>query len=136
GIPVSVCATHGESGPVSAALEAAGIPCLPLQAGGGGRIGRGWRLFRHLRDRRTAVLHVHHFNMLAIAYWPARLAGVRRIVVTEHTDYELQRSRRARSVARRYGRRADAVTAVHGGLAAILVDDVGLPEDLVHVIPN
>ena len=136
GVPTSVCSTHGGTGPIARTLEAKDVPCEPLQAGPGGRVGRAIRLFRHLRRHRTAVLHVQHFNILSVVRLPARLAGVRRIVVTEHTDYHLRRHRKARSVARRHGRKADAVTVVHEALAEYLVEELDFPAERVTVIPN
>ena len=136
GVPTSVCATHGDVGPVGESLLADGIPCVPAGAGGGGRPGRTWRLFRHFRRSRTTVVHVHHFNMLAAAYRAARLAGVRRIVVTEHSDYQMRTRTGARQRARKYGPLADMVTVVHDGLALYLDREIGIPRDRVVVIPN
>ncbi len=136
GVSTTVCATHGGSGPISEQLRAEGIHCLPIQIGRGGRLGRALRLYRHLRRSRTTVLHVHHFNMLAIAYWPARIAGVKRIVVTEHSNYLLRTQSSARRIARRYGRRVDLTTVVHQGLADYLVNQIGLDARRVRVIPN
>lgn len=82
GVATTVCATHLEEGPIGRSLTADGIECEPLRAGPGGRMGRAWRLYRHLRRHGTRVLHAHHFNVLSIAFAPAKLAGVGRIVVT------------------------------------------------------
>jgi glycosyltransferase involved in cell wall biosynthesis len=79
---------------------------------------------------------VHHFNMLAIAYWPARFAGVKRIVVTEHSNYLMRTQSSARRIARRYGSRVDLITVVHQGLADYLVDEIGVDAARVRVIPN
>jgi hypothetical protein len=136
GVPTSACSTHGGFGPISESLQAEGISCEPLQAGPGGRIGRALRLYRHLRAHRTAVVHVQHFNMLSIVYGPARLAGVKRIVVTEHTDYFLRTDSRARRVARWFGSRADVITVVHQGLADYLATDLGLDDGSDHVFTN
>lgn len=136
GVRTSVCSTHGDVGPIGESLLADGIPCVPAGAGGGGRPGRAWRLFRHFRRSGTTVAHVHHFNMLAAAYRAARLAGVRRIVVTEHSDYQMRTRTGARERARKYGPLADLVTVVHDGLASYLDREIGIPRDRVAVISN
>lgn len=136
GVPTTACSTHGGAGPISESLQTAGIGCEPLQQGPGGRLGRALRLFTHLRKHRTSVLHVHHFNMLSIVYGPARLAGVKRIVVTEHTDYLMRTNARARRIARRYGRRADGITVVHQGVADYLTRELGLDTRSVSVVTN
>jgi len=74
--------------------------------------------------------------MLVTTFVPARLALVRRIVVTEHTDEELRHSPEARKTASRYGRRVDAVSTVHSGIRKYIVGYLGFPEDQVVVIPN
>lgn len=135
GVDTTVCATHGGPGPISAELEEAGIRWLALTPGGGGRIGARTRLFRHLKATGTTVVHVHHLNMLAFAYLPVRLAGVERIVVTEHSVHQLRRSRRVRRRATRNARRADLVTVVHRGLARYLSHH-GVPPARLRVIPN
>lgn len=133
---VTVYATHGGVGAVGRALEEAGISCCALEPGPGGRLGRAWRLYRRLRADRVRVLHVHHFNMLSTVYRPARWAGVRRIVVTEHSDYQMRNRPAAMRRARRFGPRADAVTVVHEGLARFLRTETGIAPGDIRVIPN
>lgn len=136
GVPTTACATHGGYGPISEQLTASGVTCEAVQPGIGGRVGRAIRLYRHLRRHRTSVVHVHHFNMASIVYWPARLAGVDRIVVTEHSNYGMRTQAAARRRARRYGKLVDAVTVVHQGLADYLVDEIGLGSTDIRVVVN
>lgn len=133
GIATTVCATHGPGGLLEDKLMQDGIPCF---VAGGGRIKRMIRLYRHFRTVGTTVAHVHHFNMLASAYRPARLAGVSKIVVTEHSSHLLRTRSVDRWRARRFARRVDHVTAVHDGLADYLMDEIHLPSERVSVIPN
>jgi len=136
GRDVSVCATHGGAGPASALLDEAGIPWLAADTSGGNRIRRATMLFSHFRRTRCDVLHVHHFNMLAAAYIPARLAGVRRIVVTEHSDYMMRQDPSTMRRARMYGKKSDAISVVHDGLRQFICDNIGVLESGVEVIPN
>ena len=136
GMRVSAVATHSGRGTTSEKLEAAGIPCLALGEDAGGRLRRSIRLFDHLRRTRCKILHVHHFNMLATCYWPARLAGVRRIVVTEHSIHLMQDDRRSLQAARKYGPKADLITVVHQGMREFIGQALGTLASDIEVIPN
>lgn len=136
GWPIEICATHTLDGPVRSWLERRGVPAFGMQSGADSRIGRRWRLYRLLRRRRIEVLHVQHFSMLALCYWPARLAGVRRIVVTEHNEQLIQTNPRMIRRSRFYGTRADLVTVIHDGIRRYLVDELGIPETQVQTIRN
>ena len=136
GRDVSVCATHGDAGPASDLLDQAGIPWTAADRGGGSRLSRATKLFNHFRSTRCEVLHVHHFNMLAAAYVPARLAGVRRIVVTEHSDYMMRQDPSTMRRARTFGKKADAISVVHEGLRRFICENLGVGESEVEVIPN
>lgn len=136
GVRTSVCSTHGAMGSIGAELTRSGIECVPLQEGLGGRLGRTFRLVRHLKATRTTVLHVHHFNMLAAVGLAARIARIPRIVLTEHSIHQLRVKPRVLRRARRHAHRADMVTVVHDGLAKFLVEEVGVPAERILVIPN
>lgn len=136
GIDTSVCSTHGGLGPIAESLEPFGIECEALQDGTFGRFGRPFRLFHHLRRHRTRVLHVHHFNMLSVVYRVARLAGVERIVVTEHSDHQVRKDERTVRATSRLGRRVDLITAVHQDLADYLSSIIPVSEVPIRVIPN
>lgn len=136
GADSSVCATHGGGGPVSDGLRQDRIPWCAAERESENRIQRAWRVYRHLRSTRCRVLHAHHFNMLAVSYAPARLAGVDRIVVTEHSDYLMKSDPDTLQRARKYARRADHVTVVHAGLKDFVCGHLGLPEGQVSVVPN
>lgn len=136
GWPIEVCATHSADGPVRTWLEQAGIPAVGIDIESRSRIDRRWQIHWLMRSRRIELMHVQHVPMLALCYWPARLAGVGRIVVTEHTDEQMRSSARVASMGRRYGRRADLATVVHEGLRRYMVGELGVPPSRVRTIPN
>lgn len=136
GVHASVCSTHGGLGPIAGLLEASGIECEALQGGAFGRFGRPFRLLRHLRRHRTSVLHVHHFNMLSVVYHVARLAGVERIVVTEHSDHQVRKDERTVRATSRLGKKVDLITAVHRDLADYLSSIIPAPKEPIRIIPN
>lgn len=112
---------------------------IPWCAAGGeseNRYQRAWRVYRHLHSTGCRILHAHHFNMLAVSYAPARLAGVGRIVVTEHSDYLMKSDPDTLRRARKYAKRADHVTVVHAGLKDFVCEHLNLPEGMVSVVPN
>lgn len=136
GWDVTVAATHSANGPVRDALEAAGIACHGLDIESRGRLARRWAIFRLCRRLQPDVLHAQHIHMLMLAYWPARLAGVRRFVVSEHSDRRLRERPGLRRRLRRYARRVSQITVIHDELARYLVEDVGIAAERVQVIVN
>lgn len=59
-----------------------------------------WRLAGLLSDLKADVVHTHHVGPMIYGGIAARLAGVRRLVHTEHDAWHLQDPRRARLVRR------------------------------------
>ena len=133
---VIVAATHSSDGPMRAALVAAGLDCHGLDIEHRGRFGRRWAIFRLCRHLKPDVLHAQHIPMLLLCFWPAWLAGVRRFVVTEHTDHQLRLRPDLRRRLRRYERWITRITVIHSGLSRYLVEEVGIPEERVRVIVN
>lgn len=90
-----------------------------------------------LRRLAPALVHVHHVWPAADRYLAslARAAGVRHFVVTEHIVGE-PHSGSQRALKRQELGRADAVTAVCGAVAEMLVADYGIDRARVRVIPN
>lgn len=136
GYPVEVCATHSAHGPIAVHLEQQGVRCFGIDADARSWAGRRLALFRLFRQRRVEVLFVQHFPMLVLCNVPARLAGVSRLVVTEHTDEQLRSSRKLQRLARRHAIGLDAVTVIHAGLRDALSGMLGITPERVVVIPN
>lgn len=99
----------------------------------GGMLGTWSRLRRVKPD----VIHVHHVWPAADRYLAmlARAAGARRLVVTEHIVGQ-PHSGGQRALKRDELGRADAVTAVCGAVAEMLVNDYGIARERVRVVPN
>jgi len=136
GFHVSVCATHSGKGPISDDLESAGIECFAIDAESKNRIRRRYDLFRTFRDNKIDVIHVHHVGIFSLVYLPARLAGVKKIVVTEHNEIDLLNNARLRRFAKRTLNRIDAVTAIHKQLAEYMQKTLGVASQKLHVIYN
>ncbi|MEX0729905.1 MAG: glycosyltransferase [Aquisalimonadaceae bacterium] len=136
GYHVDVCATHSAGGPIAGLLEAGGLRCFGVDVETLSRLGRRRALYRLFRERRVEVLYVQHLPMMMLCYWPARLAGVRRIVVTEHTDEQLRTRPLFRWLARRHVPRVDAVTVIHSGLRESLAAWLGMQPRRIAVVPN
>jgi glycosyltransferase involved in cell wall biosynthesis len=90
---------------------------------------------RRLRELRPDAIHLQHFLGLNKLGIPARLAGVRRVVVTEHSVLDVAQSWTGRTRARFSWRLASVVTVVHQSIKDYLCDELGLPRDRVQVIP-
>ncbi|MGA7537650.1 MAG: glycosyltransferase family 4 protein, partial [Steroidobacteraceae bacterium] len=93
GVEVMCTAIDGVTGPLRARCEAIGIPVIDL-----GlpyldilrRNGFSLALARRLRDLRLDAIHLQHFLSLYKCGLAARLAGIPRIVVTEHSAEKIR----------------------------------------------
>lgn len=135
GLHTSLCTTSGGRGPISDLLEQKGIPWFAPLADANNPLSRRLYLAQLFRRERVEILHLHHMSNLALCYWPARLAGVRRLVVTEHTDFELRNTPRVWRRAKHFGPKADAVTVIHGALERMLAE-AGVATDRLWRIEN
>jgi glycosyltransferase involved in cell wall biosynthesis len=99
------------------------------------RNGLSFALVRRLKDLRLDAIHLQHFLALNKLGLPARLAGVKRVVVTEHSVLDASQSRAGRIRIRLNWRLANAITVVHEGIKKYLCGHLGIPEGRVEVIP-
>jgi glycosyltransferase involved in cell wall biosynthesis len=92
-------------------------------------------LARRLKELQLDAVHLQHFLALNKLGLPARLAGIRRVVVTEHSVLDASQSRAVRFRIRLNWRLASAITVVHEGIQEYLCRHLGIPERCVEVIP-
>jgi glycosyltransferase involved in cell wall biosynthesis len=92
-------------------------------------------LARRLKELRLDAVHFQHFLALNKLGLPARLAGIRRVVVTEHSVLDASQSRAVRFRIRLNWRLTSAITVVHEGIKEYLCRELGIPERRVEVIP-
>jgi glycosyltransferase involved in cell wall biosynthesis len=136
-----VCfALHGSDGPMRAELEGAGIRCLDLNyqmfRGRLRRLRYYWKLWRTLRAERVRALHVHHHGAMILCGIPARLAGISRIVMTEHGLQALMERSEARRLTVRYCRYASDITVVEQTQADYFHQQLGFAVSKLHVVAN
>jgi len=140
GYQVVCFAFHGSDGPMRAELERAGIRCLDLNyqrfKGRLRRLRYYWTLWRTLRRERIRALHVHHHGAMILCGIPARLAGIRRIVMTEHGLQALMERPEARRLTMRYCRYASDITVVEQTQADYFHRQLGFPVSKLHVVAN
>src|ERR1700722_2035431 len=88
GYQVVCLAFHDSDGPMRVELERAGIRCLDFNFDKFRGIHRRalyfWKFWRMLRKERIRALHMHHCGPMKLCGIPARLAGINRVVMTEH----------------------------------------------------
>jgi len=99
------------------------------------RNGLSLALTRRLKALRLDAIHLQHFVGLNKLGLPARLAGIKRVVVTEHSVLDASNSRAVRFRIRLNWRLADTITVVHEGIKDYLCSHLGIPERKVEVIP-
>lgn len=136
-----VCfAFHDSAGPMRAELESAGIRCVDLNYEKYGGVLRRlrffWRFWRMLRSERVRALHVHHHGAMILCGIPARLAGLSRIVMTEHGLQALLERPQARRLTKRYCRLASDITVVEPAQADYFHEQLGFPATKLHCIAN
>ncbi len=140
GYQVVCFALHGSDGPMRAELERAGIRCLDLNyqrfRGSLRRVRYYWTLWRMLRRERIRALHVHHHGAMILCGIPARLAGISRIVMTEHGLQALMERPQARRLTVRYCRFASDITVVEQTQADYFHRQLGFAVAKLHVVAN
>ena len=139
GVDVSTCSLHTEKGVISDELERAGIACKSFDLEHRSKLGKllfPLQLFWYLKRHRFDVMHVHHVFVLRHCYRAARLAGIRRIVVTEHSDHEFRGHAGLRRDGHYFGNRADAVTVIHAGMRRYFEQDLDVDGAHIELIHN
>jgi glycosyltransferase involved in cell wall biosynthesis len=140
GYQVVCFAFHDSNGPMRAELERAGIRCLDMSYKKFGGFFRRplyyWRFWRMLRKERVRALHVHHHGAMILCGIPARLAGINRIVMTEHGLQALRERADARRLTVRYCRYASDITVVEQSQFEFFNKELGFPAKKLHCISN
>jgi glycosyltransferase involved in cell wall biosynthesis len=136
-----VCfAFHDSDGPMRLELERAGIRCVDLNyqkfRGIFRRVLYYWKFWRILRKERVCALHVHHHGAMILCGIPARLAGITRIVMTEHGLQALLERADARRLTVRYCRFASAITVVEPRQFEYFSKELGFSAEKLHCIAN
>lgn len=138
GVHVQCGALDGARGPLWERCERYGIEPVDLGVPTANlltRNGLSLALTRRLRELRPHALHLQHFLSLNKLGLPARFAGVPRVVVTEHTVFDIDQSLAGRLRARLNWRLADAITVIHPGIRDYLTERLGIPRERIKVIP-
>lgn len=140
GYGVICFALHGSSGPFRDVLEQQNVRCIDLDYTTRPRYIRRVmfqaEVWRALRRERVAALHLHHATSLMLCGIAAKLAGVSRTVVTEHSIFQFQENVSYRRSVARYCRFADDITVVSSGQAEYFQQVIGAPRQRLHVVPN
>jgi glycosyltransferase involved in cell wall biosynthesis len=136
-----VCFAFQDSdGPMRAELERAGIRCVDMNYGKCTGVLRRLRYYlrfaRMLRTERVRALHVHHHGALILCGIPARIAGVSRVVMTEHGLQALRERAQARKLTMRYARYASDITVVEPAQADYFHAALGVPTAKLHCVQN
>ncbi|WP_026313527.1 glycosyltransferase [Actinomadura flavalba] len=128
------------AGSVAGEIRALGVPVHDLGMRGNRDLAALPRLVRIMRDGRFDVVHTHLYRACVFGRIAARMAGIRRIVATEHSlgDGEIE-GRRAHVAVRalyRATERLGTVTVAVSPTVAERLRGWGVPGDRITVIPN
>jgi glycosyltransferase involved in cell wall biosynthesis len=138
GAKVYCAAIDAGPGPLRAQCEQYGIQVVDLHIATRNlltRNGFSLALTRRLRDLNLDAIHLQHFFALNKLGLPARLAGIERVVVTEHSVLDASQTLPGRLRIRLNWRLANPITVVHEGIKEYLCGHLGIPERRVEVIP-
>jgi glycosyltransferase involved in cell wall biosynthesis len=138
GTEVFCTALDGMQGPLVARCAEQGIRVVDIglpKPGLLARNGVSLDLARRLRALELDAIHLQHFLGLNKLGLPARLAGVSRIVVTEHSVLDVSQSLAGRLRVRAASRLAHAITVIHPSIKDYLVGTLGVSPARVSVIP-
>lgn len=140
-LPVSCeVVTLTNPGPVADQLRADGIPVSHLGMSGNRDLAALPRLVRTIRAGRFDVVHTHLYRACVYGRIAARLAGVKRVVATEHSlgDHRIEGRPLTRSVRSLYlaTERLGAATVAVSSAVAGRLRGWGVPEDRIHLVPN
>jgi len=139
GTKVLCTAIDGMDGPLRSRCTEYGLEVIDLglpMSGMLARNGFSWRLVEKLRALRLDAIHLQHFLGLNKVGLAARLAGIPRIVVTEHSEAGLQESLAGRLRLRMNWRLAHVITVIHPGIRDYLVRELGIDGNRIEVITN
>ncbi|MFJ5828492.1 glycosyltransferase [Streptomyces sp. NPDC093089] len=140
-LPVSSgVVTLTNPGAVAAGIEADGTPVTHLGMAGNRDLGALPRLARIVRQGRYDLVHTHLYRACVYGRTAARIAGVRRVIATEHSLGETQIEGRPLSAGTRAlylasERLGTSTVAVSPSVARRLTD-WGVPRDRIRVVPN
>jgi glycosyltransferase involved in cell wall biosynthesis len=139
GYRVLALSFFNSTGPIRTELEEAGIECFGLDVDYRSPLRRAtlpFELRRWFSEKRPDVVHLHHGVTAIRGVEPARSAGVRRIVVTEHADLQLRTEASYRGKVRRILPRSDAITVVNDELVDYFKRELAVPAARVRMVPN
>jgi L-malate glycosyltransferase len=131
---------YGNDGPLRAELEQAGLRCHGLSYVDRPRLLRRFtyplELANFFRQQRVAGLHMHYGTSLIVAGRAARMANVKRVVVTEHALHQYKARPDYLSATRKAVRFADAITVVDETQLDFLRSALAVPPSVLQWVPN
>lgn len=138
GAEILCAALDSTPGPLSQRCNDYGLPVVDLAIPSRSPLGRNgvsWGLVRRLRQLRVDAIHLQHFLGLNKLGLPARIAGIQRVVATEHSVFDVSQSLAGRFRVRINWRLATAITVVHQGIKDYLCTELKVPAERVSIIP-
>ncbi|CAM5472170.1 glycosyl transferase [Streptomyces avidinii] len=127
-------------GPVAEGLRADGVRVVHLGMSGNRDLGALPRLVTFIRRGRYDLVHTHLYRACVYGRLAARLAGVRRVVATEHSlgEGEIEGRPLTRGVRGLYlaSERLGAATVAVSDTVAARLEAWGVPAARIHVVPN
>jgi glycosyltransferase involved in cell wall biosynthesis len=138
GAEVSCTALEGMNGPMRERCADYGIAVVDLglpKLGPLSRNGLSVELVRRLRELKFDTIHLQHFLGLHKLGLPARLAGISRIAITEHSVLDASQSAAGRFRIRLDWRLAHVITVICPNVKEYLVQALGVDAARIHVVP-
>lgn len=136
GADVRVMATHTGPGELCAEYDKLGIKTYCLNNDQEGTLKSNARMLMFLLRWRPYSVYAQHITTVGVVLPALMILGIKRLVATEHTDFEFKKYESFRVVAKRTLPRIKALTVIHKGLLEYFSDNFPTPKTGVHLIHN
>ncbi len=145
GETIFFCATHSKDGALKTEMESLDIPCYGLDFPHSNPnifsklvqpTIRFIKVFKLLKKLNINTLYIQHFPMLEAFSLPARILGIKTIIITEHTHYDISINPRLKNKTIKYAEQVSMTTVVHNKLLSYFKDDLSCKTDNFTVIEN
>ncbi len=133
---IRVISTHLGRGNLSEQLDAIGVKSFALNNQKNKRLVSYLLLIRFLIFWKPEVVYAQHLTTAALLFPVLKLFRVKKIIVTEHTDYEFKQYPRFQKMAKKYFNKMDLITVIHPGLLQYFSQQFNISETKIVMIPN
>lgn len=136
GHDVRVIATHTGEGVFSETYDSLGIPNYALNNDECGKWKTNVKMLAYLAKWKPDIVHAQHVGCMVLLYWPLKMMAVRKLYVTEHTNFRFQEQESFHNLAYKYLPKMSGMTVIHQGLVDYFGSEFDIKPENMHLIYN